>query len=195
MSRKAAIGFRVKSGRAVAVLLAGSVRAPEVVESYAIQLSDPAIPATRQPYHAAMGRAQTDVARIRKLVRVVQRCAHRSVGDLAKRCRAAGYQVHDAGLVVGSDIDPARIANQHIRAHDHEGRLFRTAVEMASTRCGLEPTTLVEKRLLGEAGVALHRPEADLKRALTRLGGDVAGPWRADEKMAALAAWLVLSRA
>ncbi len=194
MSGRAAIGFRVKSGRAVAVLLAGSVHSPEVVESCTVQLSDPAIPATRQPYHAAMGRAQTNAARIRKLVRVVQRCAHRSVGDLAKRYRAAGYQVHDAALVVGSDIDPARIANQHIRAHAHEGHLFRTAVEIAATRCGLKPATFVEKRLLPEAQDVLHRAEADLKQALATLGRSVAGPWRADEKMAALAAWLVLAR-
>ena len=33
-----------------------------------------------------------------------------------------------AALVVGSQIDPANIANPHIRAHALEGRLFRSAV-------------------------------------------------------------------
>jgi hypothetical protein len=37
--------------------------------------------------------------------------------------------VKRAAFVVGSQIDPAEIANSHVRAHASEGRLFRSAVE------------------------------------------------------------------
>ena len=39
-----------------------------------------------------------------------------------KAYRAAGHEVRSAGLVVGSEIDPAKITNPHIRAHALEGR-------------------------------------------------------------------------
>jgi hypothetical protein len=39
----------------------------------------------------------------------------------------------------------------------------------------------------------LARLEDDLKRALIGLGRSLGGPWRAEEKLAALAAWMVLA--
>jgi hypothetical protein len=41
------------------------------------------------------------------------------------------------GIVVGSIIDPATIANPHIRAHAQEGQLFRTVVETAAKKLGI----------------------------------------------------------
>jgi len=55
---RAAIGFTVKSGWASAVLLAGSAELPQIVDSRRIELSDPAIPESRQPYHAGFGTAR-----------------------------------------------------------------------------------------------------------------------------------------
>ena len=49
---RAALGFRVKSGWAVAILISGSVRSPHLCDSCVINLSDPCNPETRQPYHA-----------------------------------------------------------------------------------------------------------------------------------------------
>ena len=45
-----------------------------------------------------------------------------------------------------------------------------------------------------EASKALHRKADSLQRAVTELGRAVPGPWRAEEKTAALAAWLALAR-
>ena len=53
-SDRAAIGFTVKSGWACAVLVAGSATSPRVVDSRRVDLSDPAIPESRQPYHAGV---------------------------------------------------------------------------------------------------------------------------------------------
>jgi hypothetical protein len=54
----AALGFRVKSGWAAAVLLSGPVRSPRLCDNRAIDLSDARFPETRQPYHAAMGKTR-----------------------------------------------------------------------------------------------------------------------------------------
>jgi hypothetical protein len=86
--------------------------------------------------------------------------------------------------VVGSVIDPARIANAHIRAHAEEGRLFRSVVEQGLRKVRVPVRVLVEKQLW-VAG-------ARLKKRVTALGEGVEGPWRAEQKAAALAAWMAL---
>src|SRR5882762_8735351 len=60
MRSLAALGFRVKSGWAAAVLLTGPVRSPQLCDVQRIDLSDPQLSETRQPYHAAMGKLETD---------------------------------------------------------------------------------------------------------------------------------------
>src|SRR5207249_130630 len=98
-------------------VIIGPPRSPQVLASYTLALSDAAVPATRQPYHAGMGVAQTNAARLRRLSKLVERCARRSVAQLVRSCRANGRRIRGVGIVVGSDIDPQRIANPHIRAH------------------------------------------------------------------------------
>ncbi|MGH7534593.1 MAG: hypothetical protein ACREMG_03305 [Gemmatimonadales bacterium] len=106
------------------------------------------------------------------------------VSDSARLC--------GIGIVIASATDPDRITNPHIRAHASEGRLFRTVVEQAAAHCDLGSRTLLERELLAGAAEALGKSAADLRRAVTVLGRSLGGPWRADEKAAALAAWLLL---
>jgi len=89
-------------------------------------------------------------------------------------------------------IDPARIANDHIRAHALEGRLFRTVLERAVRSFRLPCAVMVERGAYATAADRFKRRENDVKRAVTELGRAIAGPWRADEKTAALAAWMAL---
>lgn len=190
---RAAIGFRVKSGWAAAVLVAGPIDAPQVLETSVVELSDPRAPNSRQPYHAAMGVARKDGPTLQRLLASVDAHAQQSIAALVGGYHAAGHRLAGAGIVVGSDSDPAGIANPHIRAHAAEGRLFRTAVEHALERCGVPYSTFVERRLFAHAAQVFRRPEPELKRAVAQLRRAGGGRWRADEKAAALAAWLLLS--
>jgi len=193
MGAQAALGFRVKSGWATAILLVGPAQAPRVADRRVIELSDPAVPSSRQPYHAVMGATPAQGAQLeRRLRSVVTRVTRRSVRQLLQEYRSTGHAVRRAALVVGSDIDPARIANDHIRAHALEGRLFRTVLERACRSFGLQASVLVERRAYPEGAMALRRSESQVKRAVTQLGRALDGPWRADEKTAALAAWMTL---
>ncbi len=192
MTRPAAIGFRVKSGWAVAVLLGGPATAPAVLDRRVVELSDPRIPATRQPYHADTGVEQRDRRKITRLSAMVRRCARQSIGQLVREYRAAGYRLRGAALVVGSVGDPSRITNPHIRAHASEGWLFRTALEAAARRCALPCTTIPERALFAQAAKALRRSTSDIKQKVTALGRLRGGTWRAEEKGAAVGAWLVL---
>ena len=193
---KTAVGFRVKSGWAAAVVLSGPSSSPSVLHSRGIELSDPAVPESRQPFHAvddAQGDLEPDEDRIQKRLEVVRHVAGRSVGKLLADCRTNGWAPHRAGIVTGSLIDPSIIRSPHIRAHAMEGRLFRTAVEDSLRDHELPCLVLGEKTAFAAASRAIHREEGDLKRTLASLGSHVAGPWRSEEKLAVLAAWAALS--
>jgi len=140
-----------------------------------------------------MGTLETDEGKVKRRRNVVLRAVHDSVTELLSEYRNAGYQLGAAGLVVGSEIDPAKVANPHIRAHALEGQLFRMSLQEALQRCGLPCLVIVERNVYTRAVEVLRRPEADLKRFVTELGGSLGRPWRAVEKMACLAAWLGLA--
>jgi hypothetical protein len=183
----------VKSGWAVGVLLAGPVESPQTLGRRVIQLCDPGIPESKQPYHAKMGTLQTDDAKVERLRKVIVKAAQESVSELKKEFQSDDRAIHRANLVVGSDIDPAKISNPHIRAHALEGRLFRTVLQDTLHSCGLNCSVIVERNAYKQAGEVLNKSEEQLKKALAQLGRALDGPWRADEKMAALAAWLALA--
>ena len=139
------LGLRVKSGWAAFVVAQAGAEDPRVLSRGRIELCDPHEPDSRQPYHAGFGTEQHDTAIIGRLVAIVERCARDSVRQLVVRCRQDGMPISSAGLVVGSDIDPATIANPHIRAHASEGRLFRRVAEDALREAGVPSTVWVEK--------------------------------------------------
>src|SRR2546428_6741862 len=86
-SGRAALGFRVKSGWAMAVVLAGDAGRPRVVERSRVELHDPAVPGSVQPYHEALDRPPAEArATIAHLVTVVEAAASRSVAAFLRRC-------------------------------------------------------------------------------------------------------------
>ncbi len=188
-----ALGFRVKSGWATAVLLAGRVDAPRVLDRCVVELSDPEFPETRQPYHASTGREETNAAKVKRRVKTVERVANRSVSKLIERYRDRAGRLRGAALVVGSVIKPDSIANPHIRAHAHEGELFRTVLQNSLDACGLRCRVVVERKAYLNAASALERSETELKRALVAMGRSIGRPWGANEKLAALGAWMALA--
>jgi hypothetical protein len=189
----AAVGFRVKSGFAIAVLVTGPIESPSVIDRRVIDLCDPDMPESRQPYHSRMGQLETDDAKVQRRRKAIVQATQRSVPELVKEYRDADRQIRAAGLVVGSEIDPSRITNPHIRAHALEGQLFRTVLGEALQSCGLTFAVVTERNIYKHAAKILRRSEADLKGELVKLGRARVGSWRADEKTACLAAWLALA--
>ena len=182
----------MKSGWAVSILISGSARSPHLCESDAVNLSDPRNPEMRQPYHAAMGRLETNVTKLQRRAQSVRRATEQSIVDLLKRCADNGYAIRRAALVVGSMIDPDSIANPHIRAHALEGRLFRTTLETALQSREIQYAIFIERDTYAAASKLLGQSRTQIQRTLAHLGRSVNGPWRADQKLAALAAWMSL---
>jgi hypothetical protein len=188
----AALGFRVKSGWAAAVLLTGPTRSPQLCDVRRIDLSDPRLPETRQPYHAAMGKLETDTTKINRRVSVVRSIAQQSLATLLASYRQKGYAIRCAALVVGSQVDPDSIANAHIRAHAFEGQLFRSVLGEALQACRIRTEILVERNAYAQAAAKLKDSNDNVQRMIRDLGRVAQGPWRAEQKLAALAAWLTL---
>jgi hypothetical protein len=188
------LGFRVKSGRAIAVAVSGSAAKPAIVLRCEVELCDRGTEATRQPYHDGFGTAQEDQKEIARLTTIIERCARKSIDALLEADGIAGETRRRAAVVVGSVIDPAAVGNPHIRAHANEGRLFRIVVERALAEHGVESTTIVEKQLAAQAARALKRSDAAIRQTVAAFGRTVGGPWRAEEKAAATAAWMSLEK-
>lgn len=192
---RAALGFRVKSGWAMAVLLSGSPEKPQLVKCREILLSDPDVPGSKQPHHAALELPENEGKAVtQKLRSVVRGAAKRSVEELLKEATALRYEVRGAALVVGSLVDPATLHNEHIRAHGLEGQLFRTVLEDAFRGRKIACESFLEKGAYETAAHALRKTAAQLKREIATLGESHDGSWRAEEKLAALGARVALNK-
>ena len=190
---RTALGFRVKSGWALAVLIGGSASAPVVIDRRRIELADASVPESTQPFHAALDLPKAAGAKVvARLVKVVETYSQRTVAGLVNRYRAGGHRIIAAGIVVGSTVDPKTIKNDHIRAHAEEGRLFRVVIRDALKKSRLKTSVIPEKEMIAKAVKALGISEQKLKAGLVEMGKAVDGSWRAEDKAAALAAWIAL---
>jgi hypothetical protein len=158
-----------------------------------IDLCDRKIPATRQPYHAAMGKLETNAVKLRSRLQIVRRVTKHSVAKIVSDHRRHGHKIHRAGFVVGSQIDPALIANPHIRAHALEGQLFRTALADALCAHRIQCVVLSEREAFTKAATLLKKSVAELQSVINEMKRTTRGPWRAERKLATIAAWFALA--
>ena len=191
-----AIGFRVKTGRATTVILAGPAAAPRVLERRQVQLCDPAIPESFQPYHAELELAPEKAARIvPRALDAVNRVSLDVLRGLAAEVRASHRELRGVALVAGSATDPESIRNPHMRAHAREGQLFPRALATAARTLSIPSLSMVEGEALARGADALGLPAAALKSKVAELGREVGSPWGSEEKAACVAAWIALGGA
>ena len=192
---EAAIGFRAKTARAIVVVLGDALNSPELLLRKEIALSDPAMPATLQPYHDVMELPWPEAQEaVREAATAIEVVASSEVKSIVRELRSQGVTVCAIGVVGSADRDLGRLGNPHIRAHAAEGILFRRVFEVAAKANRLPVTTLVEKGLTEIAASELRRSMASVTSSLKALGRVAGPPWRADERAAAIAAWLALTR-
>jgi hypothetical protein len=193
----AALGLRVHSGWAAAIVLAGPLDAPTVIERRRIEIADPAIEGSRQPYHAA---ARLDLKQAEEFL---QRCgdsatllAEGALRTLLDNLRERSHAVLSGGILLGSGRPAARLATtlaSHALIHTAEGDLFRRAFTHAIERCGLPVTAIPERDLWARGTLELRMTREELQQAIAQMGRLLGPPWRQDEKYAALVAWLALA--
>lgn len=195
----AGVGFCAHSGWAVVVAVAGPLKAPQVVLRKTIIIADPAIPGSKQPYHAAqkltLKQAETLV---RRCAASTNALARRAVRGIVAELRSKGLQPGGACVLLssGREVGPlAAILASHPRIHTAEGVFFREALRRACRRCRVKVTGIKEREIVAHAAAALRLQARTLRRRAGQMGRTLGPPWRQDEKLAALAAWLVLASA
>jgi hypothetical protein len=195
--RPVALGFAPHSGWAALVALAGGVDLPEVVRRERVLMTDRSEGAA-QPYHAVEGRP---IAEARRRIERYQESAARLASDalqaVVSDLRARGLAPCGCGVLqsagrAGGSLEA--ILASHALIHTADGNHFREALAAAAARCGLPVAKVPRKELPALAGAAIARGPADLQRAVQSLGKAVGPPWGADQKSAALLAWLLLAR-
>jgi hypothetical protein len=200
MSNAAALGFRAHSGWAVAVAVTGSPGNPIMLERRRIDIADSAIPGSKQPYHAA---AALDVSKAETLI---GRCGessaslatdaiHALVAEISEEY-SEEYRLVGSGILFGSGRplpELAAILRSHALIHTAEGEFFREVLAGASERCSLPVKRVREREVWDRAAGALHLELQALQERINTLGRSLGPPWRQDEKLASLAAWIALA--
>ena len=188
------IGLRAKTGRAIAVVLGGQLDSPRVLKRVEVKLTDPASPETSQPYHHVLdlpwGKATVAVRRIASRI---EKVASRELARLVREAQKDGLIVGGVGIVGAGERNLEKIGSTHIRAHAAEGVLFREVLEFAAAANNLSSRRFDDRSLDVTAELELKLPIAVIRARLAEMGRSAGSPWRADEKAAATAAWLVLA--
>ena len=193
----AAFGLRVHSGWAALVAVAGPRAAPAVLARRRIELVDRAVPGGSQPFHAArllpLDAAQELLGgSLDGATRMAQDALAAAAGEL----RRQGHEVIACG-VIQSSARPlpalAAVLASHALVHTAEGELFRDALAAAADGQGVPVLRIRERELLDRCTAQLGLDAAGVERHLAALGRRLGPPWRQDEKLATLAAWLALA--
>ncbi len=188
----AALGMRTHSGWAAYVVLRGSAESPEIVARGRIELCDAAIKGSKQPFHEA------EPMDPKAAERFIAACSA-STASLAnaglKRILAAEPTICSGAILMASGRSLpglTEILASHALIHAAEGEFYRAAVVQACERHGLDTHRFVEREIAG-AAEQLPGREPDRLSRLDAFGRKVGPPWRQDEKLSALAAWLALA--
>jgi len=192
----ACIGLRAKTGRAIAVVLAGTAASPRAVIRTEITLASPAKPALYQPYHEVMDLpwARATVA-VQNAERAIEVAAAKGLKVLIKELRSRGIDVSCIGIVGAPERNLAAIGSPHIRAHAAEGVLFRHVLQVGAEANDLPSVIHSERGIEAAAAASLGVSLRDMQARLAEIGRVLGTPWRADEKAAAMAAWIGLAGA
>jgi hypothetical protein len=196
--QSAAVGFRVHSGWAAAVVLCVGSDAPVVVDRRKIQLVKIFSYTYRQPYHTAEKMPRPDAAKfIRDAQSEARRLAVSSLRLLQKDVAQGDFKIARGALLLASGRALPKLEQilaSHALIHTADGELFRDGLRAACTACDLPLEGIREKELFAAASKTLGVQPAVLQRRVAALGKALGPPWSQDEKFAALGAWLTLAR-
>jgi hypothetical protein len=159
-----------------------------------ITLASPAKPALYQPYHEVMDLpwARATVA-VQNAERAIEAAATKGLKVLIEELRSRGIDVSCIGIVGAPERNLAAIGSPHIRAHAAEGVLFRHVLQVGAEANDLPSAIHSERSIEAAAAASLGVSLGDMRARLAEIGRVLGTPWRADEKAAAMAAWIGLT--
>jgi hypothetical protein len=207
-SRKSALspiglGFRAGRGGSVVVGVAVDGREPRVVLSTFLATAADGDRLAFEPYHVAAEMARGPNGKVsREAAAAVaegrqrqDQMAASGLDALVRKLAEAGYKPEVAALLVNragwvtDQLEYSLFAPEHPPVA--EGLAVRDALRFAFGRCGIAAKEIDEKSLPEMA--SLRFSIANLDTRLKALGATAGKPWRKEQKLACLAAWLAMS--
>jgi hypothetical protein len=168
-----------------------------VVERRRIEVADPKIAGSKQPYHAAEGFSLKDAeALVSACTEASLQLATQAVREAIADAKREGYEISTSCILTGSGKPiPAldKILASHPLLHTAEGELFRNVIARACLNHHLPVVAVKEKELMARAQDDLGISAELIEQHLQRMGKAMGAPWRQDEKYASLAAWIASS--
>ena len=196
-SLTAAMGFASHSGWAAMVVLGKSAAGLQVLARSRVELIDGHDPESKQPYHAVeMVCVEEAMGRLDGYMAVAKSMAYQSIHAKREDLKVMGYRLKSAGILESAARKPSSLGSilaSHAAIHAADGNHFRNALAAAAEQDGLTVYRIQSRALEGEAAAGLRRPVQKLRDAVAALSHQVGSPWGADQKQAALLAWLILA--
>jgi hypothetical protein len=196
-----ALGLRPVKGGALAVAVAMDARGPRVVLSTVLATAAEGDRLTLEPYQLAYekGASAETAALVAEARRRQDALAEQGLTGLLARLREAGAEPRRAALLVNRAGWITDLLAHALSSPEHpaviEGLAVREALRSAFARCGLEAVEMDEKSLPETAAADLKLSPTEIDAWLTGLGATAGKPWRKEQKLACLAAWLAAARA
>jgi hypothetical protein len=198
------LGFRAGRGGSVAVGVAVDGREPRVVLSTFLATAAEGDRLSLEPYHVAAemkrgphGGASAEAAAAVAEGRKRQgRLAATGLDDIVRKAREAQRAPVVAALLVNRADWIADTLAYSLSWPEHvpiaEGLAVRDALRFACGRCGVEVAEIDEKSLHEVASKQLRLSPHDIDISLKSLGATVGRPWRREQKLACLSAWITV---
>jgi hypothetical protein len=208
-SRKSALtriglGFRAGRGGSVVVGVALDGREPRVVLSTFLATATAGDRLSLEPYHVAaeMERGPQNRVSAEAAAAVAEgrkrqdRMAANGLDALVRELQQGGFKPVVAALLVNRAGWITDLLEYSLFAPEHppvaEGLAVRDTLRFALDRSGISVNEIDEKSLQEVASKELRLSIADIAMRLKTIGATTGRPWRKEQKLACLSAWLVV---
>jgi hypothetical protein len=199
MAGRAALGFKLHTGWAMLVAVAGQPSEIQVLFRGRMELLPPDRSVPRFVYHEAAELPLSQATALVKRAREAsQKTARLAIKDVLRDLDSRGAKADICGVLSGSTPVPddlSRILRSHPLIHAAEGALFQQTIVSACESCGLTVTVAREREVWSRAAAAWDLAEPGLRKEMDALRTSVGAPWNADHKAAAAIALLALKPA
>jgi hypothetical protein len=206
LAGQVALGFRAGRGGSVIVGVALDGE-PRIVLSTYLPTAADGDRLAFEPYHLAFEMAQAAggelpaeaAAAVAEGRRRQEVRAADLLGDIVRRLQGEGRRPAAAALLVNRAGWISDLLQYSLFDPGHppvaEGLAVRDALRFAIDRCGLALVEMDEKSLPEAARTTLGLSPGELEGRLKALGAAAGRPWRKEQKLACLAAWLTTAGA
>jgi hypothetical protein len=195
------LGFRALKGGGVVVGVAADGPEPRVVLSTFLATAAEGDRFSLEPYRVAAEMGRGDPAAAAAAVAEGRKrqgeLAAKGLDNLVRKLQEAGCEPAVAALLVNRAGWITDLLEYSLAWPEHvpvaEGLAVRDALRFAIRSVGVDVTELDEKSLRDLASKDLGMSPGDLDASLKALGAAVGPPWRKEQKLACLAAWVAVA--